>query len=100
MDAAEPRVRRRGFVVIHTDPGLDLEDESDSAEGVTVRLRITRPKAQRHISATSSRTSATIARRDSSRHSTSTSSDTSASDHQPVKSVTATGIRQRSHSPR
>jgi hypothetical protein len=98
MDAAEPRVRRRGFVVIHTDPGL--EDESDSAEGVTVRLRITRPKARRHISATSSRTSATIARRDSSRHSTSTSSDTSASDHQPVKSVTATGIRQRSHSPR
>lgn len=59
MDVAGPRVRRRGFVVIHTDPNLDLEDDSESAEGVTVRVRIARPKLQRQIAVTSSRTSET-----------------------------------------
>ena len=100
MDAAEPHVRRRGFVVIHTDPNLDLEDESESAEGVTVRVRITRPKAQRHVSVTSSRTSHTIARRGASRHSASTSPDGTSRETQPVKSMIGTGIRQRSHLPR
>ena len=100
MDVAEPHVRRRGFVVVHTDPNLDLEDESESAEGVTVRVRITRPKNRRQISVTSSRTSNTIVRRGSSRHAVSMSSDTTSGENQPVKSMTGTGIRQRSHSPR
>ena len=100
MDVAEPRMRRRGFVVIHTDPNLDLEDESESAEGVSVRVRIGRPKLHQQIAVTSSRPSETIARRGSSRPSESSSSDMSTVDRGRVKSVTGTGIRQRSHSPR
>lgn len=100
MDVAEPRVRRRGFVVIQTDPNLDLEDESESAEGVAVRVRIARPKIQRHIAVTSSRTSETITRRGSSQQSESSSSNTHTVDRARVKSVTETGIRQRSHTPR
>lgn len=100
MDVAEPRVRRRGFVVIHTDPNLDLEDDSESAEGVTVRVRIARPKLQRQIAVTSPRTSETITRRGSSQRSESSSSNTSRVERARVKSVTETGIRQRSHMPR
>ena len=100
MDASEPHARRRGFVVVHTDPNLDLEDESESAESVTVRVRITRPKARRQVSVTSSRTSHTIVRRGASRHAASTSPDGTSRETQPVKSMIGTGIRQRSHLPR
>ena len=98
MDVAEPRTRRRGFVVFQTDPNLDLDDESESAEGVTVRVRIARPKLHRQISVTSSRTSHPT-RRGSSRQPEGSSSHTP-DDPAAVKSMTATGIRQRSHSPR
>lgn len=96
MDASEPRVRRRGFVVIHTDPGLD--DEMESAEGVTVRVRITRPRLRQRLSLVSSRSAGNIAR-GSSRSSSTRSSDSSATTTD-IRSMTGTGIRQRSHSRR
>ncbi len=96
MDVAEPHMRRRGFVVIHTDPNLD--DESESAEGVTVRVHIGRPKLQRQIAVTSSRTSQTT-RRGSSQRIGAGPSDTTGG-RTAVKSMTGTGLRQRSYSPR
>ena len=98
MDVAEPRPRHRGFVDIHTDPGLDLEGESESAEGVTVRGQMARPKLRPHIAVTSSRTPQPI-RRGSPRH-TDTSSSDAPLGRAAVKSAIGTGIRQRSHSPR
>jgi len=55
MDVAEPRVRRRGFFVHVETPELD-QTEQESAEGVSVRLRVDRPRAERHaITSVSSR---------------------------------------------
>jgi hypothetical protein len=93
MDVSEPHVRRRGFVVIHTDPSLD--DEMESAEGVTVRVRITRPRLRRQLSANSTRAVGSIARGSSGTR----SSSSSAADAE-IRSETGTGIRQRSHSRR
>ena len=47
MDASEPRVRRRGSFVHVETPELD-NVEQESAEGVSVRLRTSRPRAERH----------------------------------------------------
>ena len=89
MDVSEPHVRRRGFVVIPTDPSLD--DERESAEGVTVRVRFTRPRLRKRISAVSTRATGNIARGSSARP-----SDSSTMTNE-VRSATGTGIRQRSH---
>jgi hypothetical protein len=93
MDTSEPHVRRRGFVVIHTDPSLD--DEMESAEGVTVRVRITRPRLRRQLSASPTRAAGSIARGSSAAR----PSDSSAANSE-IRSETGTGIRQRSHSRR
>jgi hypothetical protein len=45
MDLFQPRVRRRGFLV-GQDTG-EPEDGHDSAEGITFRVRIVRPKFRR-----------------------------------------------------
>jgi hypothetical protein len=90
MDVSEPHVRRRGFVVIPTDPSLD--DEMESAEGVTVRVRITRPRLRKRISAVSTRAAGNIARGSS----TARPSDSSTMTNE-VRSANGTGIRQRSH---
>jgi hypothetical protein len=97
MDAAEPRVRRRGFVVIHTDPNLD--DEVESAEGVTVRVRVARSELHRHLAITSSRNPEPIVHRGSSRQAGS-SSEHHLMDDEPVKTMIGTGIRQRLHTHR
>ena len=54
MDIAEPRVRRRGFF-FHVET-LELDHiEQETAEGVPVRLRASRPRAEHpRISADSS----------------------------------------------
>ena len=90
MDASEPHVRRRGFVVIPTDPSLD--DEMESAEGVTVRVRITRPRLRRQLSANPARAVGSIAR--------GSSGTRPASNSAGIRSETGTGIRQRSHTRR
>lgn len=46
MDVAEPRVRRRGFFFHVEPPDLDAT-EQDSAEGISVRLRVARPPKER-----------------------------------------------------
>jgi hypothetical protein len=89
MDVSEPHVRRRGFVVIPTDPSL--EDETESAEGVTVRVRISRRKHRKPLSVVSTRAAGNIARGSSARPSDSSTTSTE------LKSATETGIRQRSH---
>ena len=93
MDASEPRVRRRGFVVIPTDPSLD--DEMESAEGVTVRVRITRPRLRKQLSVVRARGAGNLARGSSATRPTDSSTTST-----EVKSEIATGIRQRSHSRR
>lgn len=48
MDEGGPRVRRRGFFFHVETPELD-HAEQESAEGVRVRLRAARPRAERSI---------------------------------------------------
>ncbi len=48
MVADEPHVRRRGFFVHVETPELDQIDQ-DSSEGVTVRLRVARPRLERAV---------------------------------------------------
>ena len=48
MDVPEPRVRRRGMFVHAETPELD-HVEQESTEGVPVRLRTSRPRAERAI---------------------------------------------------
>ena len=93
MDVMQPHVRHRGFVDIHTDPSLD--DEMESAEGVTVRVRIPRSKFPHRLTISSS---SPIAHRESSRSLSSRAPRST--DVGEIKSGTGTGIRQRSHSPR
>jgi hypothetical protein len=55
MVAAEPRVRRRGMFFHAETPELD-HVEHEAPEGVSIRLRVARPKVERrHIVAVSSR---------------------------------------------
>jgi hypothetical protein len=46
MDVGEPRVRRRGFFFHVETPDLDAV-EQDTAEGISVRLRVARPSRER-----------------------------------------------------
>ena len=48
MGIAEPRVRRRGFFFHVETPELD-HVEQESTEGVSARLRVARPRAERAI---------------------------------------------------
>src|SRR5580704_3767834 len=48
MDIPEPRVRRRGMFVHAETPELDYV-EQESTEGVSTRLRVSRPRAERAI---------------------------------------------------
>jgi hypothetical protein len=98
MDVAEPHVRRRGFVVIPTDPNLD--DEAESAEGITIRIRVGRSELHRHLAVTSSRNPESIVHRGSSRQSAVRSPEHRSMDREPVKTMIGTGIRQQSHSHR
>jgi hypothetical protein len=55
MDAAEPRVRRRGMFFHAETPELD-HVEHEAPEGVSIRLRVSRPRVERRqIVAVSSR---------------------------------------------
>jgi hypothetical protein len=62
MDVGEPRVRRRGFFFHVETPDLDAV-EQDTAEGISVRLRVARPSRERleRSAATSGRKSVTSA---------------------------------------
>jgi hypothetical protein len=44
MDVAMPRVRRRGFFFHVETPELD-QVEQESSEGISIRLRVSRPKS-------------------------------------------------------
>jgi hypothetical protein len=46
MNAAEPRMRHRGYFLSHTDSDSDV-GENESPEGVTFRARIVRPGHKR-----------------------------------------------------
>jgi hypothetical protein len=46
MDAGEPRARRRGFFFHVETPDLDATDH-DSADGISVRLRVGNPSRDR-----------------------------------------------------
>ena len=89
MDASEPRVRRRGlFFNVEGDPE---NTESDTAEGMSIRVRFDRPRVRRALVSVSRRNSAV-----------------SAASPDPVipearqttaalRSATATGTHQRAH---
>lgn len=48
MDTSEPHVRRRGFLV-NQDTGEPETGDSESAEGIALRVRIIRPKLRQHL---------------------------------------------------
>lgn len=57
MDVAEPRVRRRGlFLTTHEDPDSIDHPDHETAEGVSIRVRIIRPKIRVHTSGSSPHT--------------------------------------------
>ena len=96
MDASSPWIRRRGFVVIHTDPSP--EDELDSAEGVMTRVHVSRSGRRQPLVVTSSRTAATPPLRGSSRSSVVAGAEPliPRARNGGFKSGTVTGIRRRS----
>jgi hypothetical protein len=83
MGVVEPRVRRRGFF-LHSDTTGDSETaELENPEGVTVRVRISRRTVPRQAASGQS------------------GSDYSRVETRPaIRSGSATGSRQRAHSPR
>jgi hypothetical protein len=46
MDASEPRVRHRGYFLNAAETDADPGEEA-AAEGVTIRVRISRPRVKR-----------------------------------------------------
>ena len=86
MDAAEPRVRRRGFF-LHSDTTGDYDTtDHDNPEGVTVRIRIGRPTLGRRAAVSSGRAR---------------SGPRIADEGRPqIRSGSVTGSRQRAHLPR
>lgn len=82
MDVAEPRVRRRGLFVTPHDVDSESADhpEPETAEGVSIRVHITRRKIRVH---TSRHSSASVTHR---RHA--------------IKSATAIDSRRRSRTRR
>jgi len=85
MDVCEPRVRRRGFFLHSTDGSEPETGEHENPEGVAVRVKIVRSPAPRQF-ASSGRQLRTAGRTDEGRS--------------QVRSVSATGSRQRAHSHR
>jgi hypothetical protein len=49
MDAPEPRPRHRGYFLNAAETDVDPGEEA-AAEGVTIRLRISRPRLKRRAS--------------------------------------------------
>ena len=87
MDVCEPRVRRRGFF-LHSTDGSENEattGEHENAEGVTVRIRVSRSSSPRQF--TSGRQGRT-------------SPDDRQEGQPEIRSGSATGSRQRAHLPR
>ena len=86
MDVCEPRVRRRGFF-LHSTDGNETETttgEHENAEGVTVRIRVSRSSSPRQF---------TGGRQ--------TRPASGVEEGRPeIRSGSATGSRQRSHLPR
>jgi hypothetical protein len=86
MDAAEPRVRRRGFF-LHSDTTGDHDTtEHDNPEGVTVRIRITRRAMGRRVASSGGRSRSLSRTVDEGRP--------------QIRSGSVTGSRQRAHLPR
>ena len=85
MDVCEPRVRRRGFFLHSTDGSEPETGEHENPEGLAVRVKIARSPAPRQF-ASQGRQLRTAGRTDEGRS--------------QVRSVNATGSRQRAHSPR
>jgi len=86
MDAAEPRVRRRGFF-LHPDTTGDHDaGEHENPEGVTVRIRTARPTVGRHVAGSGGRAR--------------TISPTIDEGRPEIRSGSVTGSRQRTHLPR
>ena len=85
MDVCEPRVRRRGFFLHSTDGSEAETGEHENPEGVAVRVKVDRSPAPRQF-ASQGRQLRTAGRTDEGRS--------------QVRSVSATGSRQRAHSPR
>jgi hypothetical protein len=87
MDVYEPRVRRRGFFLHSTDGSEPETGEHENPEGVAVRVRVDRsPAPAPRQFASQGRQLRTAGRTDEGRS--------------QVRSVSATGSRQRSHLPR
>ena len=82
MDVCEPRVRRRGFFLHSTDGSEQETGEHENPEGVAVRVKIARSPAPRQF-ASQGRQLRTAGRTDEGRS--------------QVRSVSATGSRQRAH---
>jgi hypothetical protein len=83
MDAAEPRVRRRGFF-LHSPDTEPETGENENAEGVAVRIRANRSTSPRRFS------SGRQAR----------SEELTDEGRPEIRSGSVTGSRQRAHLPR
>jgi hypothetical protein len=67
MVASEPHVRRRGYFLSHEESDPEV-GETESPEGVTFRVRVSRPVSKRQVSGSGARaTSASHSHRRSSR---------------------------------
>ena len=84
MDVNQPRARHRGFFLHSPDAGEPGTGEHENAEGVAVRVRISRSSVPRRFSTgRSDRT------------------DSSSDEGRPqIRSGSVTGSRQRAHLPR
>ena len=82
MDVYQPQTRRRGFF-LHSQTGEPEIGETENAEGVQVRIRISRSSTPRRFSS---------ARRGR--------SDDIDEGHPQIRSGSVTGSRQRAHLPR
>jgi hypothetical protein len=86
MNAYEPRVRHRGFFLHSTDGNETEIGEHDTAEGVTVRSRVSRSNATpRQFSSSSRQSGAGLQSEDT---------------RPQIRSGSVTGSRQRAHLPR
>ena len=56
MDASEPRVRHRGYFLTSSETGDAELGEDAAAEGVTIRVRIVRPRLKRRVAGSARRT--------------------------------------------
>ncbi len=86
MDAHEPRARHRGFFLHSTDGNETEIGEHETAEGVTVRSRVSRSTTTPRQFSSSSRQSGAGVRSEETRP--------------QIRSGSVTGSRQRAHLPR